>query len=110
MRLNASWTPSRRWRNRICRMWFKVEEKRASIGQKFVVRCTSEIAGKSVVEERPARGTAAARKAAEVLATSLNMTATVYGKDANGEFVYGGYEVSEGAAEASHSLIKRLFA
>jgi hypothetical protein len=91
-------------------MWFKVEEKRASIGQKFVVRCTSEIAGKSVVEERPARGTAAARKAAEVLATSLNMTATVYGNDAEGEFVYGVYEVSEGAAEASNPLIKRLFA
>jgi hypothetical protein len=62
------------------------------------------------VEERPARGTAAARKAAEVLATSLNMTATVYGKDAEGEFVYGVYEVSGGAAEASNPLIKRLFA
>jgi L-lactate utilization protein LutC len=91
-------------------MWFKVEEKRAAIGQQFVVRCTSEIAGKNVVEERPARGAAAARKAAEVLATSLNMTATVYGKDAEGEFVYGVYEVSEGAAEASNPLIKRLFA
>jgi L-lactate utilization protein LutC len=91
-------------------MWFKVEEKRAAIGQQFVVRCTSEIAGKNVVEERPARGAAAARKAAEVLATSLNMTATVYGNDAEGEFVYGVYEVSEGAAEASNPLIKRLFA
>jgi hypothetical protein len=91
-------------------MWFKVEDKRTSNGQNFVVRCTSEIAGKSMVEERPARGTAAARKAAEVLATSLNMTATVYGKDAEGEFVYGVYEVSGGAAEASNPLIKRLFA
>jgi hypothetical protein len=91
-------------------MWFKVEDKRTSNGQNFVVRCTSEIAGKSIVEERPARGTAAARKAAEVLATSLNMTATVYGKDAEGEFVYGVYEVSGGAAEASNPLIKRLFA
>src|SRR6266568_4607599 len=91
-------------------MWFKVEDKRSSIGQRFVVRCTSEIAGKSVVEERPAQGTVAARKAAEVLASSLNMTATVYGKDAEGEFVYGVYEVSEGAAEAASPLIKRLFA
>ena len=91
-------------------MWFKIEDKRSSTGQKYVVRCTSEIAGKSVVEERPAQGTAAARKAAEVLAGSLNMTATVYGKDANGEFVYGVYEVSEGASEASNPLIKRLYA
>src|SRR5438552_3360132 len=91
-------------------MWFKVEDNRSSTGQEVVVRCTSEIAGKSVVEERPAQGTAAARKAAEVLASSLNMTATVYGKDAEGEFVYGVYEVSEGAADASSPLIKRLFA
>src|SRR6266702_3705363 len=91
-------------------MWFKVEDKRSSIGQRFVVRCTSEIAGKNVVEKRPAQGTVAARKAAEVLASSLNMTATVYGKDAEGEFVYGVYEVSEGAAEAASPLIKRLFA
>ena len=27
-------------------MWFKVEQKRTSKGQKFVVRCASEIAGK----------------------------------------------------------------
>ncbi len=91
-------------------MWFKIEDKRSSIGQKFIVRCTSEIAGKNVVEERPAQGAAAARKAAEVLAGSLNMTATVYGKDANGEFVYGVYEVSGGASEANNPLIKRLFA
>ena len=47
-------------------MWFKVEDKRSSIGQTFVVRCASEIAGKSIVEERPAQGVAAARKAAEL--------------------------------------------
>ena len=44
-------------------MWFKVEDNRSSTGQKFVVRCTSEIAGKSVVEERPAQGTAALQNA-----------------------------------------------
>jgi hypothetical protein len=91
-------------------MWFKVEDKRASIGNKFLVRCSSEIAGKSVFEERPAQGAIAAKKAAEVLATSLNMTVTVYGRDAEGEFVYGVFEVAEGAAEASSPLIKRLFA
>jgi hypothetical protein len=37
-------------------MWFKVEQKRSSVGQKFVVRCNSEIAGSRVVEERPAQG------------------------------------------------------
>jgi hypothetical protein len=37
-------------------MWFKVESKRSSLGQKFVVRCNSEIAGSRVVEERPATG------------------------------------------------------
>jgi ATPase family associated with various cellular activities (AAA) len=91
-------------------MWFKVEDKRSSIGQKFVVRCTSEIAGSRVLEERPAQGSAAARKAAEILASTLNVTATVYGTDAKGEFVYGVYEVADGAAAATSPLIKRLFA
>ena len=91
-------------------MWFKVENRRASVGQKFVVRCNSEIAGKRVVEERPAKGTAAARRTAEVLASTLNVTATVYGADAEGEFVYGVHEVADGAAAASSPLIKKLFA
>jgi AAA+ superfamily predicted ATPase len=91
-------------------MWFKVEQKRPSVGQKFVVRCNSEIAGSRVVEERPAQGAAAARKTAEILASTLNVTATVYGTDAKGEFVYGVYEVADGAATASSALIKRLFA
>ena len=91
-------------------MWFKVEQKRTSKGQKFMVRCTSEIAGKKVVEERPAQGAAAARRAAEVLSSSLNMTATVYGADAEGEFVYGVHEVSDGAGDASSPIIKRLYA
>jgi hypothetical protein len=91
-------------------MWFKVEQKRSSVGQKFVVRCNSEIAGSRVVEERPAQGTAAARKTAEILASTLSVTATVYGMDAKGEFVYGVYEVEDGAAAASSPLIKRLFA
>jgi hypothetical protein len=93
-----------------CAMWFKVEHKRSSVGQKFVVRCNSEIAGSRVVEERPAQGTAAARKTAEILASSLSVTATVYGTDAKGEFVYGVYEVADGAAAATSPLIKRLFA
>lgn len=91
-------------------MWFKVEQKRSSIGQKFVVRCNSEIAGSQVVEERSAKGIAEARKTAEILASSLNVTATVYGTDADGEFVQGVYEISEGAADASSPLIKRLYA
>lgn len=91
-------------------MWFKVEDKRSSVGQHYVVRCTTEMGGKSIVEERPARGAAVARKTAELLATTLNVTATVYGKDKNGEFVYGAYELADGAGEASHPLIKRLFA
>ncbi len=88
-------------------MWFKIEDQRSSIGQKYIIRCTPEIAGTTIVEERPAQGTAAAKKAAELLASSLNVTTTVYGKDAKGEFVYGVYEV---AAEATDPLIKRLFA
>jgi AAA+ superfamily predicted ATPase len=91
-------------------MWFKVEHKRSSVGQKFVVRCNSEIAGSRIVEERPAQGTAAARKTAEILASTLNVTATVYGADAKGEFVYGVYETEAGAAAAASPLIKRLFA
>jgi ATPase family associated with various cellular activities (AAA) len=91
-------------------MWFKVEQKRSSVGQRFVVRCDSEIAGSRVVEEKPAQGTAAARKTAEILASTLSVTATVYGMDAKGEFVYGVYEVEDGAAAASSPLIKRLFA
>lgn len=91
-------------------MWFKVENKRSSIGQKYTVRCDSDIAGSKVVEERAAKGVAAAQKAAEILSSTLNVTATVYGTDAEGEFVYGVYEVTEGAADASSPLIKRLFA
>lgn len=91
-------------------MWFKVENKRSSTGQRFVVRCNSELAGSHVIEERPAKGTIAARKTAEILASTLNVTATVYGTDSEGEFVYGVYEVSDGAAAASSPLIKRLFA
>jgi hypothetical protein len=84
----------------VCVMWFKVENKRSSAGQKFAVRCKSEIAGSAIVEERPAKGVNAARKTAEILATSLNVTATVYGTDADGEFVYGVFEVADGAAAA----------
>jgi len=91
-------------------MWFKVESKRVSVGQKFIVRCNSDIAGVPIAEERPAKGTAEARKTAELLASTLNVTATVYGNDADGEFVYGIYEVANGAAAASSPLIKRLFA
>jgi len=91
-------------------MWFKVENTRSSIGQKYVVRCNSEIAGSRLVEERPAKGVVAARKAAEILATTLNVTATVFGTDAEGEFVYGVHEVADGAATATSPLIKRLFA
>jgi AAA+ superfamily predicted ATPase len=90
-------------------MWFKVESKRSSIGQKFVVRCNSEIAGSAVMEERPVKGTAAARKTAEILASSLSVTATD-GADAAGEFVYGVYEAANGAASAESPIIKRLFA
>src|ERR1700730_10415905 len=93
-----------------CVMWFKVENTRSSVGTKFGVRCSSEIAGSRVVEERPAKGTAAARKTAEILASTLNVTATVYGTDAKGEFVYGVYEVADGAASASSLIIKQLFA
>jgi hypothetical protein len=91
-------------------MWFKVEDKRSSIGQKFVIRCQSEIAGSRIIEERTAKGAAAARKSAEILASTLNVTATVYGTDADGEFVFGIYEVAEGAEAAASPLIKRLFA
>jgi AAA+ superfamily predicted ATPase len=91
-------------------MWFKVEQNRSSIGQKFAVRCNSEIAGKPVIEERLVKGVTEARKTAEILASSLNVTATVYGTDADGEFVHGVYEVSEGAAVASDPLIKKLYA
>ena len=91
-------------------MWVKVEAKRKSEGQKFVVRCATETAGQKVTEERAAVGAAAARRAAEMLGGSLNVTATVYGADAEGEFIYGVYEPSEGAGEESSPVIKRLFA
>lgn len=91
-------------------MWFKVEQKRSSTGQKFIVRCDSEIAGTRVTEERSAKGAADARKTAEILASTLNMTATAYGSDSQGEFVYGVYEVADRAEDASSPLIKRLFA
>jgi len=91
-------------------MWFKVESKRTSVGQKFVVRCNAEVAGSRIVEERPAKGVMAARKTAELLASTLNVTTTVYGADTEGEFVYGVYEVADGAASANSPIIKQLFA
>ena len=91
-------------------MWFKVENARSSIGQKFVVRCNTDMGGNRVIEERPAKGVTAARRTAEILASSLNVTATVYGTDAAGEFVYGVYEVADGAASATNPIIKQLFA
>src|SRR5262245_50774034 len=91
-------------------MWFKVEHSRSSVGQKFVVRCNAEIAGSRVIEERPVRGVMAGRKTAEILASTLNASATVYGADADGEFIYGVYEVAEGAANADSAIIKKLFA
>jgi hypothetical protein len=91
-------------------MWFRVENKRSSTGQKFVVRCNPEIAGKRIAEERPAKGVRAAQKTAEILASSLNISATVYGADVDGEFVYGVYEVADSAGTATSPLIKQLFA
>jgi AAA+ superfamily predicted ATPase len=90
-------------------MWFKVEQKRSSIAQKYIVRCNSDIGGSRVVEERSVKGVAVARKTAEMLATSLNVTTTVYGTDSEGEFVYGVHEVADGAGNAASPLIKRLF-
>lgn len=91
-------------------MWFKVEQKRSSTGQRFIVRCSTEIGGSSIEEERQAKGVNDARKIAEILASTLNVSATVYGNDAEGEFVYGVYEVAESAEDASSPLIKKLFA
>ena len=91
-------------------MWFKVESKRSSVGQKFIVRCNSEIAGRAVVEERPAKGITAARRTAEILATSLNVTATVYGTDCRGRVRLRRLRSSDGAAAASSAVIKQLFA
>lgn len=91
-------------------MWFKIEQTRTSIGQNYIVRCTSVAAGERVLEERPVKGASTAKKTAELLASAANMTATVYGKDADGEFVYGVCEVADGANEASNPLIKRLYA
>ena len=91
-------------------MWFKVERKRNSIGQKYIIRCTTDIDGKSAAEERHAKGVADARKIAEILASSLKVAATVYGEDAEGEFVYGVHETAEGAALSSDPLIRRLYA
>lgn len=91
-------------------MWFRIENKRSSIGQKFVVRCKAQVAGSRVVEERHTKGATAARKTAEILGSTLNVTATVYGADSDGEFVYGIFEVADGAGDASSPLIKRLFA
>ena len=91
-------------------MWFKVENKRSSTGQKYTVRCNADIAGRGIVEERLVKGMIAARKTAEILATSLNVTATVYGSDSDGEFVYGVHEIADGAASANSAIIKRLYA
>ena len=90
-------------------MWFKIEDKRGSIGQKFLVRFDLDVAGSKLVEERPAQGVVAALKTAELLASSLNATATVYGRDAAGEFVYGVPEGEEGAGPARSAFLSSFF-
>ena len=57
-----------------------------------------------------AKGVTAARRTAELLATSLNATAVVHGQDAAGEFVYGVHEVNDEPAAAASPLVKRLYA
>ena len=91
-------------------MWFRIDNKRTCIGQTYIIRCVSEISGQSITEERTVKGASAARKMAELLAATLNATATVYGRDAAGEFVHGVEEVADGAASATNPLIKRLYA
>jgi AAA+ superfamily predicted ATPase len=91
-------------------MWFKVEQKRTSTNQRYAVRCSSPLGDTNVIEERLAKGIAEAKKVAELLATTMNVTATVHGTDAEGEFVYGIYEVGAGADDASSPLIRRLYA
>jgi len=91
-------------------MWFKIENKRSSTGQRFRVCAKADIAGKIVTEDRAVQGVTEARKAAELVATTLDATATVYGSDSNGEFVYGLFEIEECAANSSSPIIRKLFA
>ena len=91
-------------------MWFKTNGKRSSIGQAYVVRCEIDVGGQRVREEQAAKGASEARKLAEMLSTTLAATATVYGRDAEGEFVFGVEEIGEGAGNAQNPLIKRLYA
>ena len=91
-------------------MWFKTNGKRSSIAQSYVIRCETQVGGQTAVEEQRAKGVAEARKAAEMLSATMGVTATVYGRDAEGEFVYGVEEAAEGAQNASSPLVKRLYA
>jgi len=70
----------------------------------------TQVAGQSVTEERTVKGVTNARKTAESLAMTLNAPATVYGRDEQGEFVYGVEEVAEGAAQATDPAVKLLYA
>ena len=91
-------------------MWFKINDERTAAGGAYTVRCITEIAGQSVVEERAVKGVLNARKTAESLSATLNAPATVYGRDGQGEFVYGVEEVADGAAQATDPVVKRLYA
>ena len=91
-------------------MWFRINDTRTTANSAFVVRCVTQVAGQTVTEERAIKGATNARKTAESLATTLNAPATVYGRDEQGEFVYGVEEVAEGAAQATDPIVKRLYA
>jgi hypothetical protein len=91
-------------------MWFRINDTRTAAGNTFVIRCVTQVAGQSVTEERTVKGVTNVRKTAESLATTLNAPATVYGRDEQGEFVYGVEEVAEGAAQATDPAVKRLYA
>ena len=91
-------------------MWFKIEQKRTSIGQMYSIRCNDSASTGRLIEERSVKGVAAAKKTAELLVSATQTTATVYGRDAGGEFVYGVCEAGEGGDAATSPLIKRLYA
>lgn len=91
-------------------MWFKLEDKRTAVGQAYTIRCFRDVAGQTITDEQTVKGVTAARKTAELLATSLNTAATVYARDAVGEFAYGVYDVTNDPAAASSPLVRRLYA
>ena len=91
-------------------MWFKINDERTAAGCAYTVRCITEIAGQSVRNVLWQGSFTTRAKPPSPCGRALDVARNRYGRDGQGEFVYGVEEVADGAAQATDPVVKRLYA